>query len=1123
MRKRSSLKVAAGYAAFAALWIVATSGVYPWLSGSWGRAAGLELGKGLVFVLITAGILYLLLRRNRSEESQRYQLLLAEHPQPMLLVDPENGRLVDVNPAAVRFYGWPRAVLTRMRIVDFGELDEDAVRQALGRLRSREQSRFELRQRVAIGEWRDVEVFGGPSRVADRELLYLVVVDITVRRRALAELEERERRFSSLFEHAQSGIAVLAAIRDAGGALVDFEVVDTNQAVRHHVDFDPEAIRGRRWTELLPGGRTSPGFMQTAAVADSGRADSYEMEVPGRHLRVNAYLIEADCVVVVFTDIGARHRAERALRASEARYRELFEHNPQPMWVFERQTLRILSVNDAAVAKYGYSREEFLAMTIEDICPPEDLARLRQFLDQGEAGLAQPGPWRHLRKDGGLMDVEIASHDLDWEGRPARLVLIHEVTERVRAEAALRESEERLHLALTGANDGWWDWDLENDHLYYSPRWWTILGYAVNELPADASLWRRLTCAEDLPEAERVIRQTLESGGRRYEVECRMRHRNGRLVPILSSGLVTYDAHGKPVRITGTNTDLTAFRRLDEQRRMTERLFRSAGEGMTITDLEGNIVDVNPAFEAITGYSRDQVLGKNPRILQSSRQDAEFYRRMWRTLNETGQWRGELWNRRKNGEVYLQWLTVSAVTDAKGQTTHYLGIFSDLSEVRAAREEAQFVSRHDPLTGLPNRTVLVERIQSGIARARRLDAPLMVAMIGLDRLGAINEGLGHGISDQYLAGVARRLAGTVREVDTLARFAENRFVLVAEETLLVDEIDRLLRRVLANLEMPLEIAGHRLVPGASIGVALFPGDGERHDVLLRNAELAMDEARRAGGGRFAYFSHELGEDAVARLRLESALRGALGRGEFELHYQPQVALDSGKVVAVEALLRWRSAQLGAVPPGRFIPVAEELGLMPETGRWVLDEACRQLAAWRRAGVHVPRIAVNLSLQQLDDSNLVEMVAGTLRRHDLPAGALELELTESMVMRKPDQAQVVLAALREVGVELALDDFGTGYSSLANLGSLPLNRLKIDRSFVAGIGTAAQSEAIVQAVIGLGRVLGLETVAEGVETDAQAAFLRRQGCRIAQGYLMARPMPAAELAAWVERPASRRAG
>ena len=1113
MRRKPAIKVTTVYAGLAATWILVSSGLIPALDSVMTVGQWVELAKGLVFVLVTAVALYQALRRIARDETLRYQLLLAEHPQPMLLIDPGDGRIVDANRAAAVFYRWPLDRLRALTLFDLAVSPRELVADDLRQVCDRRRLRFETKHRLGFDEICEVEMFAGPARIADRELVYSVVVDVSERQRAVRELADRERRFHALFEHALSAVVILVPVRDAEGLLVDFTVLDCNNALREHLDIDPGRAVGRHWSEVVPEADREALFMPLADVLAGVGSSRFEAEAFGRTLAVNAYRIGLDQLVAVFADVSAGARAQQALRASEARYRDMFEHNPNPMWVFDVETLAFLDVNDAAVRKYGYSREEFLTMSIDRIRPPEDVVLLRVDVARPRVGAEAPERWRHLLKNGRLIEVEVACHDFEFDGRPARMVLIHDLSDRIRIENALRESEERLSLALLGANDGWWDWDLESDRLYYSPRWWSMLGYAHNELPADSGLWRRLAHPEDLPEAERIIRETLAEGRRRYRVECRMRHRDGHWLPIVSSGLVTYSGE-KPIRISGANADLSGFHRLDEQRRMIERVFVASSQGMMIVDRDGVILDVNPAFEAITGYSRDEVIGRSPRLLQSGRHDQAFYAALWQTLTETGQWRGEVWNRRKSGEIYPEWLTISADRDEQGRVRQYIGVFSDLTQVRQANDKAEYLLRHDPLTGLINRAALIERMTHGLARARRASTGAAAVLVAVEGLTAVVDGLGHPAGDQALAGVARRLAAQVRASEVLARFGERVFAVFSEDAAVAEHLASLAGRLLSVFDPAIEIDGHRLVLTADIGIALFPDDGETVTDLLKHAESALDAARAAGPRRWRCFSEALGQQAERRLQLESGLVSAIERDELLLHVQPQVDQDTQALAGVEVLLRWRHPALGLLGPGEFIPVAERLGLMPDIGAWVIDALCTHLKEWRARGIVVPLAAVNVSVQQLDSTELPGQVAAALSRHGVDAGQIELELTESMLMRDPEQARLLLTRLRELGVGLALDDFGTGYSSLASLSRLPLTRLKIDRSFVAQIGREMRAEGIVRAVIGLGRSLGLTVVAEGIETPEQAEFLRREGCRVGQGFLYARPMPIATLPDWL---------
>ncbi len=558
-------------------------------------------------------------------------------------------------------------------------------------------------------------------------------------------------------------------------------------------------------------------------------------------------------------------------------------------------------------------------------------------------------------------------------------------------------------------------------------------------------------------------------------------------------------------------------RRAEEKLRQAACVFESTSEGIILADDRGRILAVNRAFIEITGYSESEVLGQNPRILQSGRHDPDFYRGLWASLLATGHWRGEVWNRRKNGEIYPQWLNLSAVKDSAGNTTHYVGVFGDVSHIKRAQQELELLVHHDPLTRLPNRVLFRDRLEHGLQRARHLGAPLAVLLLDLDRFKVVNDTLGHPVGDELLRAFAWRLRAVTRGSDTLARLGGDELAILLEDEASAQHAALTARRLLGMFAEPLAFGEHELVVTASIGISLFPTDGDDADTLIKHAERAMYEAKSLGRNTYRFYEPSLAAGVLDTLVMETALRVAAVRGQLVLHFQPQVDLGSGALLAVEALVRWRHPDLGLVSPARFIPLAEEIGVIGEIGAWVLREACRQMAEWEAQGLHVPRVAVNLSVQQIERGDLVEAVTSALAAAGLAPGRLELEVTESVIMREPQRSQALLRDLMNLGVQIAVDDFGTGYSSLAYLKRLSLDRLKIDRSFVGDIGGDAGSEAIVRAVIALARSLGLETVAEGVEREDQAILLRREGCDIAQGFLYGYPVPGPELLATWSNP------
>ncbi len=545
-------------------------------------------------------------------------------------------------------------------------------------------------------------------------------------------------------------------------------------------------------------------------------------------------------------------------------------------------------------------------------------------------------------------------------------------------------------------------------------------------------------------------------------------------------------------------------------------VFTNATEGMTITDGEARIVAVNPAFTGITGYSLEEIAGRTPAVLGSGRQDESFYREMWATLAREGQWQGEIWNRRRNGEVFPEWLSITAVRDGDGNDSgtpsHYIGIFSDITERKAAEARIHHLAHHDALTNLPNRMLLQDRLDQAILQSRRSRRHAAVLFIDLDRFKLINDTLGHDVGVGLLSQVARRCQEVVRDTDTVARQGGDEFVIVLPELEHAQDATVVARKLLEVLGRPYRLGAHELTVTASIGIAVYPEDGRNASVLLRNADAAMYGAKADGRNAFQFYSSDLNTASLGELLLENQLRGALDRNELLLHFQPKVGAESGRISGAEALLRWQHPELGLLGPGRFVPAAEESGLIVPIGEWVLRRACRQLRAWLDAGHEPVSVAVNLSAQQFAHQDIVALVRNTLAETGLPPELLELELTETMLMRDVERTIEVLARLRALGVKLSIDDFGTGYSSLAYLKLFNVDVLKIDRSFVNDIRSDGADGKIAAAVIALAHSLGQQVVAEGVETEYQRDFLARHRCDQFQGYLFGRPVPADEFAA-----------
>ncbi len=534
------------------------------------------------------------------------------------------------------------------------------------------------------------------------------------------------------------------------------------------------------------------------------------------------------------------------------------------------------------------------------------------------------------------------------------------------------------------------------------------------------------------------------------------------------------------------------------------QLHVKSANAIMVTDERGTVLSINPAFSEITGHAEEDIVGKTPRVLASGRQDAAFYARMWQALTEQGEWQGEIWNRRKNGEIYLEWLHIVAAGDDAGGPLQYIAMFYDVGHFANAKDRLYELANHDSLTGLPNRALCKDRLQQAIALARRANGSVGVLFIDLDRFKEINDTLGHAIGDQLLMDFSWRLVHAIRDGDTAARLGGDEFVVIAPGLAREDDIRIVADKIIQSLTEPFVIDGRDLYVGASVGVAVYPTHGKSGEDLLRQADTAMYAAKGHGGNACHFFDDTLEHHREQRLDMEAGLRRALPQGQLRLVYQPQVSAIDGRLVGVEALLRWDRPDHGMVAPDLFIPLAEETGLILPIGDWVMRSACMQLAAWRAEGLPALRMAVNVTARQLNDVEFARRVMALLEETGTPPQQLEIEITESHLMENLHAGLANLIELREQGVAVAVDDFGTGYSSLGRVRNLPIDRIKIDKSFVVDLNTNADSYAVAHAIVAMANAMRLEVIAEGVEHVDQASLLAGIQCHEFQGYLYGRP-------------------
>ncbi|MEW5912640.1 MAG: EAL domain-containing protein [Thermodesulfobacteriota bacterium] len=692
-----------------------------------------------------------------------------------------------------------------------------------------------------------------------------------------------------------------------------------------------------------------------------------------------------------------------------------------------------------------------------------------------------------------------------------------DVSDRVQAEQELRKSEAGLREAQRIARMGSWEFDIATGGLTWSHEIFRIFGLSPQEFAASYEAFLNRVHPDDRQLVQESVDKALKQD-QPYSIEHRIILPGGGQRIVHEIGEVVRGEEGQPLRMVGTVQDITESKQAENQIALASRVFENSVEGVVVTDPQGTIQMVNAAFTTITGYTAEEAVGQNPRLLKSDRQEPAFYEQMWRNLRQRGAWSGEIWNRRKDGEAYPEWLNIVAFKDSLGRTLGYVSIFHDLSDIKRSEQLIKYQTYHDALTGLPNRTLLQDRLGVAIQHARAGKAALAVAYLDIDHFRHVNDSLGHTFGDLLLQQVAERLKEIVGEEATISRYGGDEFVILLEEAQDAESAVGMANLICASSEQPFSLDGQEAFLTWSVGIAVYPADGQEPQTLIRNAELAMYRAKEEGGNNCQLFAPVLNENVTKRLQMENRLRRALQNNEFVVYYQAKVDLVAGRIMGMEALARWQQPSGEIIGPDQFIPLAEETGLIIALGSLVLRQACQDVQVWRRK--YDPnlelQVAVNLSARQFRDEKLTELVRDSLQKTGLPPQALQLEITESLLMADAPATVKVLKGLQKMGVRLGIDDFGTGYSSMAYLRRFPIESLKVDKSFVDGLPDNPDSLAIVRAIITLAHSLGLKTVAEGVETKAQVKVLQEMGCDQIQGYYFSKPQPAQEFDAFLQK-------
>jgi len=952
---------------------------------------------------------------------------------------------------------------------------------------------------------------------------------------------------------------------------------------------------------------------------------------------------------LAFMTLAARvlviqHRQEQSnesMRQSKIQYQLLFDSNPLPMWVFERKTLKFLAVNEAASQHYGYSSQEFLTMTIADIRPKEDIPRLLESTARPTTGLQEATIWRHQKKDGTVIDVEIIGHDLTFQGIEAELIAARDITESKKAE----ETVQNLASIVESSEDAIIGKDLDGIITSWNRAAERMYGYSAAE-----AIGRDLSVLlPPVRQAEiRAVMERVQSG---FPVECLETQRltkSGSALDVSLSISPMMDASG---RITGASTiarDITLRKQSEERLKLQSAVLEAAANAIVITDYEGKIVWVNRAFTTMTGYDTEDVLGKNPRLLKSGEQPQSYYADLWSTISLGKVWHGELINRRKDGTTYVEEMTITpvirdvhnpanryfiaikqditerkqaeearqraedryraifedavvgifqttpnsrplsvnrafatmhgydspeqylaevsnmslqlfvdpsrmvelrrelseegvvrgaevevhqrdrtrkfmlvsmrAACDASGNIVHYEGTTEDITARKVAEERIQFLAYYDDLTGLPNRTLLQDRVAKALARAGRQRDKVALLFLDLDGFKDINDSLGHSFGDLLLQEVAERLRQWGRAQDTVARLGGDEFLIMLTDVKNISDAAVAAERLMDVMTTEFMVQGRSVSVACSIGISIFPEHGTDVETLIKYADAAMYSAKDCGRNNFQFFTTAMNAQVVERLTLENGLRQALRKQELFLVYQPQMDIATGAVTGLEALLRWQQPELGLVPPDKFIRIAENSGLIVPIGEWVLRTACSQARKWQDEGLPAVTVAVNVSAVQFRQEGFCELVRQVLSETSLAPQYLELELTESLLLANPDLMLSVVQKLKAMGLTLAIDDFGTGYSSFSYLRQFRADKFKIDRSFIRDITVNPDDAAITAAIISMAKSLRLKVIAEGVEDEAQLSFLRARQCDEIQGYYFSKPLTVDKVADKLRGPA-----
>lgn len=817
-------------------------------------------------------------------------------------------------------------------------------------------------------------------------------------------------------------------------------------------------------------------------------------------------------------EIEDRQIVELSLVQSEARFRALFERSPDPICILRRGGI-CTDANAAAIEIFGFhDLEKLHQIKATDISPTfqsdgqsttiKAQAMLKMALQNG----VHRFEWLHKRADGTIFPAELTLCTVTLSDEPMLYAVVRDISDHKQAEEALLTQKALLLDIVDNAPSLIYVYDTEGRLRLCNRMFEQSVGSTFLEMEGNT---RAAHMPAEVAKAHQKNDKKVLSSGVILRFEEHLL-KYGKMLTYLTTKCVLRGAEGRPTGVLGISTNITEIKQNAEQLRLAGIVLDNTSDGVIITNARGHILSVNAAFTHISGFSAEESIGHKPQIFVSDKQDNAFFHEILKHLKEKGFWRGELWNRRKNGEQFPEWLTINAVYNNSGKVVNYVAVFSDMSVITQSQSDLERMAHFDPVTALPNRSLFYERLQHSLDLSLSYNQTLAVIVLDLDGFKTVNDSLGHAMGDLLLQQAATCFLSCVRSEDTVSRLGGDEFAFILNNLTHPTDAIVIAKKLLNALQVPFDLKGTSTLLTASIGISVAPYDSETPEQLLRQADTAMYGAKEGGRNDYRFYQPEMTLRAQERLNIERFLRRAVLNHEFEVWYQPKINLLNNNVEGAEALIRWRDPVQGLISPAEFIPLAETTGLIIQIGEQVIDIVCRDIRRWTDLGITPGVIAVNVAAMQIDRTDLVETIRSTLEEYDLSANVLEVEVTESLMMASPEHSREVLSTLQSIGVTTAIDDFGTGYSSLAYLKLLPINSLKIDRAFISDIPNNPKDVAITKTIVDLGHALGFKIIAEGVETEEQSKFLKEIGCDQGQGYLYGRPMIAADYEVWLKQ-------